>query len=67
VDLTIEPLGLNQLVLEVRENLAHLVRGKKIVVRLEGLRLDSFPYLIKPLVMEELLSMIGDGPPQRPG
>lgn len=33
VDLTIEPLRLNQLVLEARENLAHLGREKDVVIR----------------------------------
>lgn len=35
--------------------------------RIEGLRLDSFPFLMKPLVMEELLAKIGADPPSRPG
>lgn len=35
--------------------------------RIEGLRLDYFPCLMKPLVMEELLAMIGDGPPNHSG
>lgn len=35
--------------------------------RIEGVRLDYFPCLMKPLVMEELLATIGEGPPNHSG
>lgn len=56
--------------MELLMTIRHVVPGVRVILltghldhelRLEGMRLDSFPYLMKPVVMDELLAKIEAG------
>lgn len=60
--------------MELLMTLRQLVPGVRVVLltghldheaRIEGLRLDSFPYLMKPVVMDQLLAKLEAEPPGR--
>ena len=70
LDLKLPGMSGMELLMTIREH----IPGVRVVLltghldheaRIEGLRLDSFPYLMKPVVMDQLLAKIEEGPPVR--